>query len=82
MYQKGTVLYARCVQTNGEISSNAVTSKSRVAPLKSTRISRMELCGAALGLNSEKSMKNVLKVDMREVTLRAGSVNVLHWICN
>ena len=34
----GDMVYARCVQNNGEITSNLVISKSRIAPLKSNNI--------------------------------------------
>ena len=30
----GAVIYAWCIQSNGEMTSNIVMSKSRVAPLK------------------------------------------------
>ena len=45
------VLYARCVQINGEIFSNIVMSKSRVASLKLTGIPRLKLFDVVLGLN-------------------------------
>ena len=71
----GAAVYARCSQTNGETVSNIAMSKSQVAPLKSTNIPRLELCGAVPGLNLAKSIANVLKNDMREVTFGAESMN-------
>lgn len=56
--------------------------KSRIAPLKSTRIPRLELCGAVLGLNLAKSIANILMVDMREITFWTDNMNVLYWIHN
>ena len=78
----GAVIYALCIQSNGEITSNIVISKSRVAPLKSTSIPRLELCGAVLGLSLAKSVTNIMKVDMGKVTFWIDNMNVLYWIHN
>ena len=74
------VVYARCVQTNGKITSNIVMSKSRVFPLKSASIPRLEFCGAVLGLNLSKQMANVLEMGLREVTFWTDNMNILYWI--
>ena len=63
-------------------NSNIVMLKSRIAPLKSTRIPRLELCGAVLRLNLAKSIANILMVDMREITFWTDNMNVLYWIHN
>ncbi|GFX86664.1 integrase catalytic domain-containing protein [Trichonephila clavipes] len=44
----GAALYLRCINTSGQISVRLLCSKSKVAPLKSITIPRLELCGAVL----------------------------------
>ena len=67
---------------NGEITSNIVMSRSRVAPLQSTSIPRLELCGAVLGLSLAKSVANIMKLDMGKVIIWIDSMIVLYWIHN
>ncbi|KAJ8962528.1 hypothetical protein NQ318_000919 [Aromia moschata] len=44
----GACLFVRSVDTSGEISSCLLCAKSRVAPLKTLTLPRLELCGALL----------------------------------
>ena len=45
------MIYQQCIYENDTISTRFVTSKSKVSPLKSISILRLELLGAAIGLN-------------------------------
>ncbi|XP_054284249.1 uncharacterized protein LOC129001099 [Macrosteles quadrilineatus] len=42
------VVYVRCSQPNGEVTTRMVLSKTRVAPLKKVTLPRLELCAAHL----------------------------------
>ena len=42
------VVYVRAVYEDGSVSSTLVVAKTKVAPLKSVSITRLELCGAVL----------------------------------
>nr|XP_049693770.1 uncharacterized protein LOC126054057 isoform X5 [Helicoverpa armigera] len=45
----GACLYVRSVSLSGEVHVHLLTAKSKVAPVKSTTIPRLELCAALLG---------------------------------
>lgn len=66
----GTCVYVRCEDAKGNIYSNLLCAKSRVAPLKALSLPRLELCGALL---MSKSVKRVLK------TLKCPISNLFYW---
>ncbi|GFY36932.1 integrase catalytic domain-containing protein [Trichonephila clavipes] len=53
----GTVIYSRVIRTDGTITTSFVTSKSRVAPLKTLSLPRLELMGALLSARIEDIQK-------------------------
>ncbi|GFY13555.1 integrase catalytic domain-containing protein [Trichonephila clavipes] len=59
----GTVLYLRFVTCNNEIETSFICSKSRVAPLKSLTLPRLELTAALLSARLAKQVSSCLKFD-------------------
>ncbi len=41
----GAIVYLRMTDTNGEVQTSLLTSKTKVAPIKRLTIPRVELCG-------------------------------------
>ncbi|GFX60305.1 integrase catalytic domain-containing protein [Trichonephila clavipes] len=76
----GVALYIRCINTSGEISVSLLCSKSKVAPLKSITIPRLELCGAVLLSKLLKRTLDVFKVNISQIYLWTDSSIVLAWI--
>ncbi|GFS95503.1 integrase catalytic domain-containing protein [Trichonephila clavipes] len=59
----GTILYLRFVACNNEIETSFICSKSRVAPLKSLTLPRLELTAALLSARLAKQVSSCLKFD-------------------
>ncbi|GFV75166.1 integrase catalytic domain-containing protein [Trichonephila clavipes] len=76
----GAALYLRCINTSGEISVRLLCSKSKVAPLKSITIPRLELCGAVLLSKLLKRTLDAFKVSISQIYLWTDSSIVLAWI--
>ncbi|GFY15810.1 integrase catalytic domain-containing protein [Trichonephila clavipes] len=58
-----TILYLRFVSCNNEIETSFICSKSRVAPLKSLTLPRLELTAALLSARLAKQVSSCLKFD-------------------
>ena len=78
----GAVVYQQCIYEDGTISIQFVMAKSRVSPLKSISIPRLELLGAVIGLQLSRKVTEVLQEDLRNVTFWSDSMSVLWWIRN
>ncbi|GFX23515.1 integrase_H2C2 domain-containing protein [Trichonephila clavipes] len=76
----GAALYLRCINTSAEISVRLLCSKSKVAPLKSITIPRLELCGAVLLSKLLKRTLDAFKVNISQIYLWTDSSIVLAWI--
>ncbi|GFV59973.1 integrase catalytic domain-containing protein [Trichonephila clavipes] len=59
----GTILYLRFVTCNNEIETSFICSKSRIAPLKSLTLPRLELTAALLSARLAKQVSSCLKFD-------------------
>ena len=78
----GAVAYARCVYDDNNISCRLVCGKTRVTPLISTSIPRLELMAAVLALRLGISVADTLEVCKSDMTFWTDSTNVLCWIKN
>jgi len=76
----GVVVYIRVKYCDESLTVWLVVSKTKVAPLQSISIPRLELMGAVLGIRLAKSVVNVLSLQAKLITLWIDSTNVLWWI--
>ncbi|GFY63215.1 DUF1758 domain-containing protein [Trichonephila inaurata madagascariensis] len=59
----GTILYLRFVTCNKETETSFICSKSRVAPMKSLKLPRLEQIAALLSARLAKHVSSCLKFD-------------------
>ncbi|XP_064633630.1 uncharacterized protein LOC135491588 [Lineus longissimus] len=76
----GTVVYARSTYASGMVATRIVASKTKVAPLTSVSIPRLEMMAAVLGLQLSLSIVAALATNVKEVVFWSDSQNVLWWI--
>lgn len=74
------VIYVRVINSNGQISTSLVASKTKVSPVKPITIPRLELCGAQLLVNLLVSTKKALQLENVEYYLATDSTIVLAWL--
>ena len=77
------VIYIRITDSSGKIFTNLVSSKTRVAPIKTISVPRLELCGAHLGIKLLTKIKDVLEVSTSpqpEIYGWTDSTIVLQWL--
>ncbi|GFT77308.1 integrase catalytic domain-containing protein [Trichonephila clavipes] len=76
----GAVIYCRSQSPDGATTVKLVTSKSRVAPVKSVTMPRLELCAAVLLAKLMKGVETALQMKTPPVYLWSDSTIVLAWI--
>ncbi|GFW22028.1 integrase catalytic domain-containing protein [Trichonephila clavipes] len=76
----GAVIYCRSQSPDGATTVKLVTSKSRVAPVKSVTMPRLELCAAVLLAKLMKRVETALQMKTPPVYLWSDSTIVLAWI--
>ena len=78
----GAVAYMRCTYRTEEISTQMVSAKTKVAPLTSCSIPRLELMAAVMALRLGLAAAQALKLPQSEIHFWSDSMNVLWWIRN
>ena len=73
----GAVVYEKVEYQNETSSVRLVASKTKVAPLQSLSIPRLELMGAVLGNKLAQTIVNVLTISKDAVTFWIDSTSVL-----
>ncbi|KAJ8981022.1 hypothetical protein NQ317_002877, partial [Molorchus minor] len=76
----GASLYLRTINDCGEVSVQLICTKSRVAPVKTVTLPKLELCGAVLLVKLAKETITSLKLNIQHVYYWCDSSIVLSWI--
>ncbi|XP_038077167.1 uncharacterized protein LOC119745015 [Patiria miniata] len=78
----GSVSYARLVNSAGEVHCSFLIGKSRLAPLKTMTIPRLELFAAVVAVKMEQMLRMELKLNVCGSTFWTDSMLVLQYIKN
>lgn len=76
----GAIIFARVEYPNGDIACNLLVSKTRVAPLKTVSIPRLELSAAELMGRLVTEFKKTMGFSSIDYTLWIDSSPALYWI--
>lgn len=76
----GCVIYLQCISLDNQISTKLVCSKSRVAPIKTISIPRLELCACLLLAKLVKKILPALRMRIDKIFLWSDSTIALAWI--
>ena len=74
------VVYVRVLYEDATISVSMLSSRTRVVPLKTLTIPRLELCGALLTARFLKSLGGNLQVDSNHIYAWTDTSIVLSWL--
>ena len=77
------VIYIRITDSSGKIFTNLVSCKTRVAPIKTISVPRLELCGAHLGIKLLTKIEDILELStlpQPEIYGWTDSTIVLQWL--
>ncbi|XP_043471319.1 uncharacterized protein LOC122504323 [Leptopilina heterotoma] len=76
----GACLYIRSIDERGQAQVVLLCSKSRVAPVKTISLPRLELCSALLLAELQNLVQNTLKINFDHTYFWSDSTITLHWI--
>ncbi|XP_015120456.1 uncharacterized protein LOC107043449 [Diachasma alloeum] len=76
----GACLYIRSANKHGEIETQLLCWRSRVAPLKTMSIPRLDLCAAQTLVELCNSVQGAIKKEISRTILWSDSTITLHWI--
>ena len=76
----GAVIYMRSEYRERNVLLSFVASKTKVAPLQSLSIPRLELMAAVLGKRLALSITEILNIDKEFITFWTDSASVLWWV--
>lgn len=76
----GCCLYLRSVSVNGLVQTRLLCAKSRVAPIKSVSLPRLELCGAVLLAKLVQKVTRAFDIMINDIFLWTDSTIVLSWL--
>ena len=76
----GAAVYIRVTDEQGQISSQLVMSRSRVAPIKTVSLPRLELLAAVVNARLLKFVVQTLPIKIDNIVCWTDSMVALHWI--
>lgn len=76
----GCCLYVRSIDVHGNILTTLLCAKSRVAPIKTVSIPRLELCAARLLADVSTSVKEQIPINFDQIFYWTDSTVVLNWL--
>ncbi|XP_046145484.1 uncharacterized protein LOC123988783 [Osmia bicornis bicornis] len=76
----GACIYLRSIDKFNKCSVQLVCAKSRVAPVKTITVPRLELCAAHLLTKLLKAVSEALQISYDKIKLWSDSTITLHWI--
>ena len=78
----GAAAYVRVTSPDGRVHVCLIRSRGRVAPVKTTSIPRLELCGAVAAVELDQELRREMTLRIDKSTFWCDSEIVLKWIRN